>query len=372
MAHIPLLFTPLKIKNIEFKNRIWVSPMCQYSSVDGFPNDWHFVHLGSRAVGGAGLVMVEATAVNPEGRITPDDSGIWNDEHISHFKRLADFLKINGSIAAVQLAHAGRKASTAAPWYGGEGLFSNDKKSWTPVAPSAIAFKDSYPSPRAMNTEDIKKVVDDFAQAAKRSLMAGFQVIELHMAHGYLMHQFLSPLANTRSDEFGGSLENRMRFPLQVATAVRAVWPDELPLFARISATDWAGGPDELKMMGAKNQLITKGWNIFETIKFCEELKKIGIDLIDCSSGGILADAKIPTGPNYQVPFAEAIRKDVGILTGAVGMITDAIQAESILHQQQADAIFIAREFLRDAYFPVRAAKELKFNLERPKQYGRA
>lgn len=371
MTHTPLLFTPLKIKSVEFKNRIWVSPMCQYSSVDGTPTDWHFVHLGSRAVGGAGLVVVEATAVSPEGRITPDDSGIYNDEHISHFKRITDFMKMNGAVTGVQLAHAGRKASTAAPWFGGEGL-PVDKRGWIPVAPSAISFKDTYISPRAMTADDIQKVVDDFVKAAKRSLAAGFQVVELHMAHGYLMHEFLSPLSNLRTDEFGGSLENRMRFPLMVAKAVRAVWPDELPLFARISATDWAGGPEELKLIGTKNKPTAKGWNIHESIVFCEELKKIGIDLIDCSTGGLLADVKIPVGPNYQVPFAEAIRKNVDIMTTAVGMITDAVQAESILHQQNADAIFIAREFLRDPYFPVRAAKDLKFTLERPKQYGRS
>ena len=322
------------------------------------PTDWHFVHLGSRAVGGAGLVVVEATGVSPEGRISPDDSGIWSDEHIAPFKRITDFMKANGAVAGIQLAHAGRKASTLAPWYGDGAVPSTDKKSWTPVAPSAIPFKDNYPMPKAMTSEDIKKVVDDFVAAAKRSLAAGFQVIELHMAHGYLMHEFLSPLSNQRADEFGGTLENRMRFPLMVAKAVRAVWPQDLPLFARISATDWAGDG--------------KGWNLEQSLVLCQELKKIGFDLIDCSSGGILADAKIPVGPNYQVSFAEAIHQQVGILTAAVGMITNAIQAEAILHEEQADAIFMAREFLRDPYFPAHAAKELKFDLPRPKQYGRA
>lgn len=371
MPHTPLLFTPLKIKSIEFKNRIWVSPMCQYSSENGFPTDWHFVHLGSRAVGGAGLVVIEATAVSPEGRISPDDSGIWSDEHVSHFKRITDFMKANGAVTGIQLAHAGRKASTAPPWIGSGGV-SDEQRGWTPVGPSAIPFSPTYRNPVAMSADDIKKVVDDFVAAAKRSLAAGFQVVELHMAHGYLMHQFLSPLSNTRTDEFGGSLENRMRLPLMVTKAVRAVWPSDLPLFVRISATDWAGGPEELKLVGTKNKPEAKGWNISESIILCEELKKLGVDLIDCSTGGTLPDAKIPVGPNYQVPFAESIRKNVDILVSAVGMITDAVQAEAILHQHQADAIFIAREFLRDAYFPVRAAKDLNFKLERPKQYGRS
>lgn len=347
--------------------------MCQYSSTDGFPNDWHFVHLGSRAVGGAGLIMVEATAVSAEGRITPDDNGIWSDEHIAHYKRITDFMKQHGSVAGVQLAHAGRKASTSAPWLGGEGLAAGDKRAWTVVAPSAVAFKNTYPTPRAMSVDDIYKVVSDFVAAAKRSLAAGFQVIEIHAAHGYLMHQFLSPLSNVRTDEFGGSLENRMRFPLMAVKAVRAVWPVDLPLFVRISSTDWAAGPEELEMVGTKKTPSEKGWNISEAVIFCEELKKLGVDFIDCSTGGILADAKIPNGPNYQVPFAEFIRKNVDIMTGAVGLITTAVQAESILHAQSADAIFMAREMLRDPYFPARAAKELKFTMDdRPKQYGRA
>ncbi len=336
------------------------------------PTDWHFVHLGSRAVGGAGLIMVEATAVCPEGRITPGDSGIWSDEHIAPFRRITDFLKAHGSVAAIQLAHAGRKASTAAPWEGDGPLSNDDKRAWTPLAPSSIPFSKTYPAPRAMSVEDIKRSVDDFVAAAKRSLAAGFQVVELHMAHGYLMHEFLSPLSNTRTDEFGGNLENRMRFPLMVAKAVRAVWPEELPLFARISATDWADGPDELKQIGRMEKSASKAWNIGESILLCRELKKIGVDLIDCSTGGNLPDAKIPVGPNYQVPFAGAIRREAGILTGAVGMITSGTQAEGILVEQNADAIFLARQFLRDPYFPAHAAKELRFEMERPKQYGRA
>jgi 2,4-dienoyl-CoA reductase-like NADH-dependent reductase (Old Yellow Enzyme family) len=360
MAHAPLLFTPLKIKSVEFKNRIWMSPMCQYSSDEGLPTDWHFVHLGSRAVGGAGLVMVEATAVSPEGRISPGDSGIWSDEHIAPFKRITDFVKVHGAVAGMQLAHAGRKASTAAPWEGGGVLPEGDPRAWVPLAPNT------------MTAEDIKKAVYDFAKAAKRAYDAGFQVVDLHMAHGYLMHGFLSPLSNERTDEYGGSLENRMRFPLLVAKAVRAVWPDHLPLFARISATDWAGGPEELELIGTDRRPSAKGWNIHDSISLCEELQKVGVDLIDCSSGGTLAKAKIPSGPGYQTPFAEQIRKTVGIKTAAVGLITSAVQAEGILHQQQADAIFIARQFLRDAYFPVHAAKELNFDLDRPKQYARA
>ncbi len=357
MAHTPKLFTPLQIKKIHFKNRIWVSPMCQYSSENGSPTDWHLVHLGSRAVGGAGLVMVEATAVSPEGRISPADSGIWSDEHVLQFSRITNFIKGTGAVVGIQLAHAGRKASTAPPWENRDGLAKGDPRGWTPLSPTARKFKDSYPEPRAMNKSDIEGAVRDFVNAAQRSLKAGFDVLELHMAHGYLMNQFLSPLSNDRTDEFGGSLENRMRFPLMVASAVRKVWPNDLPLFVRISATDWAED---------------RGWDLSDSIVLCKELKKIGVDLIDCSSGGSLPEAQIPVGPAYQVHFADVIRGECDMMTAAVGLITNAIQAESILHQGQADAIFMAREFLRDPYFPVRAAKELKFEIDRPKQYGRS
>ena len=371
MPHEKNLFTPLKIQSIEFKNRIWVSPMCQYSSKDGHPTEWHFVHLGSRAVGGAGLVMVEATAVSPEGRISPDDSGIWSDEHISSFKRITDFVKTQGAVVGMQLAHAGRKGSTSLPWEG-DRVLSVTERGWQPLSPSAIPFKEGDPSPKAMNTDDLAKVIRDFEAATERGLKAGFQVIELHAAHGYLMHEFLSPISNVRTDEYGGSLENRMRFPLEIARAVRKKWPKDLPLFARISATDWADGPDELKAIAEKRVSDTNSWKLSDSIVFCQKLKEIGIDLIDCSSGGSLPKPQIPVGPGYQVPFAEVIRRECKIMTAAVGMITDPHQAEGILLQQQADAIFMAREFLRDPYWPARAAQVLGSKIERPKQYGRA
>ena len=371
MPHEKNLFIPLKIKSIEIRNRTWVSPMCQYSSQDGHPTDWHFVHLGSRAVGGAGLVMVEATAVSPEGRISPDDSGIWSDDHVAGFKRISDFVKAQGATSGIQLAHAGRKGSTAAPWLGGKVLHESER-GWQTVAPSAIPFDSGDPAPQEMNSEAMAKVISDFERAAARSLKAGFQVLELHMAHGYLMHEFLSPISNVRQDQYGGSLENRMRFPLEVAKAVRKIWPDELPLFARISATDWAEGPDELKAIAEKRATGSKSWNLAESIIFCLRLKEAGIDLIDCSSGGTLPRAQIPVGPGYQVPFAEVIRRESGILTAAVGMITDPVQAEAILVQQQADAIFMAREFLRDPYWPARAARSLGVKIQSPKQYGRS
>jgi len=349
------LFETFRLRNIEFRNRIWVSPMCQYSSDDGMPTDWHFVHLGSRAVGGAGLVFVEATAVSPEGRISPQDSGIWSDAHADAFKRITSFIKSQGAVAGIQLAHAGRKASTAAPWIGGLKVDEN-KGGWQTVAPNALSFADDYPNPREMTKSDIEKATNDFAAAAKRSAEAGFEVIEVHAAHGYLCHQFLSPLSNKRTDEFGGSLENRLRFPLQIAKAVRENVPQNLPVFVRISATDWTDG----------------GWDLEQSIAFCKELKKLEIDLIDVSSGGNVPDAKIPVGPNYQVPFAAAIREEVQIATAAVGMITEAKQAEEILQKGEADAILMAREFLRDPYFALHAAGELGEKSDAPKQYGRA
>ena len=371
MSTEKLLFTPLKIKNIEFKNRIWVSPMCQYSSVDGHPTEWHFVHLGSRAVGGAGLIVVEATAVSPEGRISPDDSGIWSDDHIPGFKRINDFLKTYGTVAGIQLAHAGRKGSTSAPWLGGK-VLPESERGWKTVAPSPIVFSEGDPLPHEMDQADIDKAIKDFEDATERSLKAGFEVIELHMAHGYLMHQFFSPLSNHRKDEYGGSLENRVRFPLAVAKAVRKKWPADLPLFVRISATDWADGHDELKAIAEKRISTTKSWNISESIILCQKLKEIGIDLIDCSSGGTLEKAEIPVGPGYQVLFAETIRREVGIKTAAVGMITEPTQAETILVEQQADAIFMAREFLRSPYWPLQAAKTFGVKIRRPNQYGRS
>ncbi len=357
MTQSKKLFTPLKIKSIEFKNRIWVSPMCQYSSKDGHPTDWHFVHLGSRAAGGAGLVMVEATAVSPEGRISPDDSGIWEDSHIPSFKKITDFVKLQGSVAGMQLAHAGRKGSTSVPWEAHK-VLEVSERGWETFAPSPIPFDVGAVKPREMTREDITKAIADFEKAATRAFKAGFQVIELHMAHGYLMHEFLSPISNHRKDEYGGSLENRMRFPLEVAKAVRKVWPQELPLFVRISATDWAG--------------TSESWDLVQSVILCKELKKLGVDLIDCSTGGTLAKADIPVGPSYQVKFADTIKRESEILTAAVGMITEPQQAESILIEGQADAIFMAREFLRDPYWPAHAAKILGVTIDRPKQYGRS
>ncbi len=349
------LFEKLKLREIEFRNRIWVSPMCQYSSEDGMPTDWHLVHLGSRAVGGAGLVMVEATAVSPEGRISPTDSGIWSDAHGEAFKRITAFIKSQGAVAGIQLAHAGRKASTAAPWNGGKKVDESDG-GWETVAPSAIAFADDYPMPREMMKADIEQATNDFVAAAKRSVKAGFETIEIHAAHGYLFHEYLSPLSNKRTDEYGGSLENRMRFALEVSRKVREAVPENLPIFVRISATDWTDG----------------GWDLEQSIELCKQLKEVGIDLIDVSTGGNVPDAKIPVAPNYQVSFAKEIRASVGIATGAVGMITEPQQAEEILQRGETDAILMAREFLREPYFPFRAARELGGEVDVPKQYGRA
>ena len=349
------LFSPFKLGSIEFKNRIFVSPMCQYSSRDGLPTDWHLVHLGSRAVGGAALVMVEATAISPEGRISPFDSGIWSDEHAQRFERITRFIKQQNSIPAIQLAHAGRKASTDVPWQGGRPL-NEDADGWQTIAPSAIPFDDSDPVPREMSAGDIDAVVDQFVSAARRSLAAGFQVAEVHMAHGYLLHEFLSPLSNRRTDRYGGSLGNRMRLPLEVAQAVRNVWPRELPLFVRISSTDWVEG----------------GWDLEQSIELCKQLKKVGIDLIDCSSGALVPYAKIPAGPGFQTPFAAAIRQAAGIATGTVGLITSPQQAEQIVATGQADVVLLAREMLRDPYWPLHAAKALKTEVAWPVQYERA
>jgi len=348
-----MLFTPLTLGNLTFRNRVFVSPMCQYSSENGLPTDWHLVHLGSRAVGGAGLVMVEASAVSPIGRISPFDSGIWSDAHAAAFAPITRFIRQHGAAAGIQLAHAGRKASTDRPWKGG-GAVPPSQGGWIPIAPSPIPFSPKSPTPREMTRDDIAQVTDQFVAAAHLAEQAGFNVIELHMAHGYLMHEFLSPLSNHRTDEFGGSLENRMRLPLQVAHAVRAAWAD--PLFVRISATDWIDG----------------GWDLDQSITLCREMKKIGIDLIDCSSGGMVPGAPIPTTPGYQVPFAAAIRLQAEIPTAAVGLITKARQAEEIITQHQADAIFVARQFLRDPYWPLHAAKELGVEITWPVQYLRA
>jgi 2,4-dienoyl-CoA reductase-like NADH-dependent reductase (Old Yellow Enzyme family) len=349
------LFSPLRLRDITFKNRVFVSPMCQYSSEDGLPTDWHLVHLGSRAVGGAAMTMVEATAVSPEGRISPWDSGIWSDVHAAVFQRLVRFVKDHGSVPAIQLAHAGRKASTDRPWKGGKAV-PPQHGGWQPIAPTAEPFADGYPVPREMTRADIDAVVTQFRDAARRSLDAGFEVAEIHMAHGYLMHEFLSPLTNKRTDEYGGSLANRMRLPLRIARAVREVWPERWPVFARISCIDWVEG----------------GWDLPQSIELSRRLKESGIDLIDCSSGGIVPYAKIELGPGYQVPFAEAIRRDAGIATGAVGMITEPRQAEQIVLTGQADAVLLARALLRDPYWPLHAAQELGADVEWPVQYARA
>lgn len=350
-----LLFSPLKIKSITLKNRIVVSPMCQYSCVDGFANDWHLVHLGSRAVGGAALIIQEATAVTAAGRISHGDMGLWKDEQISPLQRIVSFIHAQGAVAGIQLAHAGRKASCELAWLGGQQLKEGEHH-WQTVAPSPIPFYETDMVPHALTVAEIKHTINAFKEAAIRAGKAGFKVLELHAAHGYLINEFLSPLSNSRTDEYGGSFENRIRFLLEVIAAVQTVWPADLPLFVRISAADWE----------------EKGWTINDSISLAKILKEKGVDLVDASSGGVSATAKISAGPGYQVPFAAAIKKDAGILTGAVGIITNAPQAEAILQQQQADLIFMAREFLRDPYFPLHAAKELSEDIEWPLQYARA
>ncbi len=352
---MPQLFTQLKIRSLTLKNRIVVSPMCQYSAEDGFANDWHLVHLGSRAVGGAGLVFSEAIAVSPEGRITPYDLGLWNDEQIEPLKRITQFIENQGSVPGIQLAHAGRKASVTEPW-NDDKLIPVAEGGWKTVAPSPIAFSDEKATPVELTVADIQRIVTNFKTATKRSLEAGFKIIEIHGAHGYLINEFMSPLSNARTDEYGGSFENRIRFLLEVIEAIRSEWPEEFPLFLRISASDWAEG----------------GWTIEDSVRLAGIVKGKGVDLIDCSSGGVVSYAKIPAKPNYQVPFAEAVRK-AGILTGAVGIIVSAQQAEEILINNQADLIFMARELLRDAYFPLRAANELEYyDMQWPVQYERA
>ena len=353
MAH---LFSPLKIKNIEFKNRIVVSPMCEYSSEDGFANDWHLVHLGSRAIGGAALIITEATAVSPEGRISYGDLGIWKDEHIEKLKQITDFIYEHGSIAGIQLAHAGRKASHEVPWKGGKQIPASDKNGWKPLAPSAIPFTESEEAPVELDKQGVEKVKADFKAAATRALKAGFKVIELHGAHGYLINEFLSPLSNHRTDEYGGSFENRIRLLLEIIESVKQVWPDDYLLFVRISSTDWAEG----------------GWTVDDSVALAKILKDKGIDLVDCSSAGNVVSAKIPLKPGYQVEFAEKIRKESGILTGAVGLITEAKQADEIIQNGQADIVLLARELLRDPHFPLRAAHELGQDIKWPSQYERA
>jgi len=349
------LFSSIALRGIEFKNRIFVSPMCQYSSQDGAPTDWHLVHLGSRAVGGAACVIQEATAVTAEGRISPGDAGLWNDAQMEAYRPIASFIKENGAIPGIQLAHAGRKGSTRAPWDKGPALKAGEG-GWEVSAPSPIAFSPDYLKPREMSTQDIAKVTEAFVKATARALQAGFEVVEIHSAHGYLLHEFLSPLSNQRTDNYGGNLENRMRLTLQVAAAVRSSWPTHLPVFTRISATDWAEG----------------GWDLEQSIILSQKLKDIGIDLMDVSSGGLVPHAKIPLHPGYQVPFSAAIRERAGIATGAVGLITAPEQAEQIVATGQADMVLLAREMLRDPYWPLHAAKVLGAEVAWPKQYERA
>ena len=349
------LFQPLTLGNTTLRNRIAVSPMCEYSAIDGVPGDWHLVHLGSRAVGGSGLVFTEATAVSPEARISPADTGLWNNAQQDAWTRIAGFIASQGAVPGIQLAHAGRKGSTQPPWLGGRAVPA-DGEHWTPVAPSAVPFADDYPMPVALDAAGIAKVIADFAATTARARDAGFGVVEIHAAHGYLLHQFLSPLSNLRDDAYGGSLANRARLLREVVAAVRGAWPAPAPLLVRVSATDWVAG----------------GWDIEDCIELARWLKQDGVDLIDCSSGGSVPDAQIPIAPGYQVPFAARIRREAGIATGAVGLITDARQAEAILERGDADLILFARELLRDPYFPRRAAADLGVSIDGPVQYARA
>lgn len=349
------LFTPITLGSVTIRNRIFVSPMCQYSSPDGLPTDWHLVHLGSRAVGGAGLVMTEAVAVSPEGRISPDDCGIWSDAHADAFRPIARFIAGQGVVAGIQLAHAGRKASSESPWRGGRQL-GDGERGWRPVAPSPLPFNPGEVEPLELDAAGLDRIEQSFRDATRRALAAGFQAVEVHMAHGYLLHQFLSPLTNHRSDDYGGSLENRLRFPLRIVRAVRAEWPAELPLLVRISTTDWAEG----------------GWDLGQSVLLARRLKISGVDLIDCSSGFAVPDEPIPFGPGFQVPFSAAIRTATGMATGTVGLITDPAQAEQIIATGQADVVSLGRQLLRDPYWPLHAARALKVDVPWPDQYLRA
>jgi 2,4-dienoyl-CoA reductase-like NADH-dependent reductase (Old Yellow Enzyme family) len=352
---MPHLFSKLRMRDVDFANRIAVSPMCQYSSVDGYANDWHFAHLAARAVGGAGLVFTEAAAVTPEGRISPQDLGVWSEKHFEPLERIVRFLDAQGARAGVQLAHAGRKASTYRPG-AGNGAVPEASGGWRPLAPSAVAFNDAYPMPDEMTVDQIHAAHRAFAAAAERAFAAGFRVIEIHGAHGYLIHEFLSPLSNRRSDAYGGSFDNRTRFIRECVAAVRRVLPERCPLFVRISATDWVEG----------------GWDIDQSVELARQLLALGVDVIDCSSGGNVEKAEIPVGPGYQAPFAERIRREANIATAAVGMITGAAQADQIIRNEQADLVVLAREMLRDPYWPLHAAQELGQVATWPRQYLRA
>jgi len=353
---MPHLFEPLSLRGVTLPNRIAVSPMCQYSSENGYVNDWHLVHLGSRAAGGAGLVMTEATAVTSQGRISPKDLGIWDDTHIEPLARIVRFIDLQGGVAGVQLAHAGRKASVAPPWENRTGSLTEADGGWSIAAPSAIAFDNGCALPEVLSEEAIGEIVGAFVQAARRSCKAGFRVAEVHAAHGYLLHQFLSPLSNQRNDQYGGSFENRTRLLLDIVAAVRGVWPENLPLFVRISATDWVDG----------------GWDIEQSLALVKQLQLLGVDLVDCSSGGNVSSARIPVGTGYQTEFAEKIRSETGIKTGTVGMITGSAQADHIVRSGQADLVLLGRELLRDPYWPLRAARDLGHLTPWPAQYLRA
>ena len=353
--YVVSMFAPLAIRGVALRNRIAVSPMCQYSSEDGFASDWHLVHLGSRAVGGASLVFTEATAVTPEGRISPADLGIWKDRHIPNLGRIAQFIASQGAVPGIQLAHAGRKASTQIPWVGTQAIAPADG-GWQPAGPSPLPFRESDPPPHELTIPEIERIVEAFAAAAGRALAAGFRVVEIHAAHGYLLHEFLSPLTNLRTDNYGGAFDRRIRLTLEVAQAIRRVWPGDLPLFIRISAQDWAPG----------------GWTLADSVELARRLEPVGVDLVDCSSGGAVPSAKIETGPGYQVPFAETIRRETGILTGAVGMIAEPAQANDIIARGQADLVLLARELLRHPYWPLHAARALGAVPPVPPQYRRA
>lgn len=352
-----LLLEPYTLRQLTLRNRIVVSPMCQYSCADGLANDWHLVHLGSRAVGGAGLIFTEAAAVTQDGRITPEDLGLWNDEQIEPLQRITRFINAQGAVAGIQLSHAGRKASTWRPWVSQSGAIPADQGGWSTWGPSEIAFDPTYTLPTPLDEAQINDIIKAFVDAAKRALTAGFKVVEIHAAHGYLLHQFLSPLSNQRQDQYGGSFENRIRLTLEITKAVREVWPADLPLFVRVSATDWVEG----------------GWNADETVELAKRLKALGVDLMDVSSGGSAPKAEIPVGPGYQTEFAGRVRKEADIPSGAVGMITEPTQADTILRTGQADLIFLARELLRDPYWPLRADEHLGGRQATwPAQYQRA
>jgi 2,4-dienoyl-CoA reductase-like NADH-dependent reductase (Old Yellow Enzyme family) len=352
MSHF---FDPLPLRGLTLANRLVVSPMCQYSSVDGFSNDWHLVHLGSRAVGGAAVVFTEATAVTADGRISPHDLGIWTDAHVEGLARIVRFVTAQGTIPGIQLAHAGRKASTTRPWEGSQAI-PPQSGGWQVVGPSGAPFSASYPTPRPVAASELGAIVDAFRAAARRALGAGFAIVEIHAAHGYLLHEFLSPLVNTRTDDYGGSFDNRARLCLEVAGAVREVWPERLPVWVRISASDWKAG----------------GWDVDQSVELARRLRDRGVDLIDCSSGGAVADATIPLGPGYQVPFAARIRRDAKVATGAVGLITEPGQADAIISRGEADVVLMARELLRDPYWPLHAAQMLGVDASWPAPYLRA